>query len=164
MAAEFGRTLHTLRDAGQGQRKGYRDGDQCLDQAGAQAAEGALPFPDMGVARRWPTTSVLQWRPISRCTSMIHKAHGNAVRTRTPMACSDNTSRREQTYCGTRRRNSMRWQDSSTNDHAKRYTTKHRPNDSKLVLRRPVECAAKNGAGRLGELCLRLDVKQTSDD
>ena len=33
----------------------------------------------------------------------------------------------------------MRWQDSSTNDHEKRYTTKHRPNDSKLVLRRAAE-------------------------
>ena len=39
---------HTLRDAGQGQRQGYRDGDQCLDQAGVKAAEGTLPFPDMG--------------------------------------------------------------------------------------------------------------------
>jgi len=76
-----------------------------------------------------------------RCTSVIHKAHGNAVRTRTLMACCDNASGREQTYRGTRRRNSMRWHDSSTNDHEKRSTTKHRPNDSTFVLRPPVECA-----------------------
>jgi len=60
----------------------------------------------------WPIISVLHWRPISKCTFVIHNVPGNAVRTRTPTACCDNTSKREQTYRGTRRRNSMRWPDS----------------------------------------------------
>jgi IS30 family transposase len=39
------------------------------------------------VARKWPITSASRWQPISRCTSAIRRAPGNAAPTRTPTVC-----------------------------------------------------------------------------
>ena len=43
------------------------------------------------------------WRPISTFTSVIRRAHGSAVPTRTPMVCCDSTFRREPTCRHTRK-------------------------------------------------------------
>jgi len=39
------------------------------------------------VARRWLITNVSVWTPISKSTSVIHKAHGNVDRMKIPTVC-----------------------------------------------------------------------------
>ena len=84
-----------------------------------------------------------------RCISVILKAHGNEARTRTPTACSANTSPKARASPDTPPRSSRRSLQRSTAGHARRSTGAHRPKHSTSIydpshskpLRPPVESA-----------------------
>ncbi len=77
------------------------------------------------------------------------QAHGNAARTRTPTACSANTSQEEQTLPDTPPKSSTPSPPHSTADHARHSTGTHQPKRSTSIydpskrkpLRRPIESA-----------------------
>jgi hypothetical protein len=90
--------------------------------------------------------------PGCRSTSAIRRARGNAARTKIPMVCCGNTSRKAPTSAGTPRMNSTPSRTPSIRGRAKRSAGKHplKPSTKSSqrfisrVLRRPVESALRS--------------------
>src|ERR1700751_3014720 len=74
-----------------------------------------------------------------RFTSAIPKAHGSAVRTKTPTGCCGNTCRRRRICPATLSRNWTRSPCASINGHEKHWDLKLRRLNCKPVLHRPLE-------------------------